>query len=180
MSDRSFVLHPFPLTGQPQPNLQIAGQIARQGNCLQIRYTLLGNLTQVVMATPSNAPIRQHNLWESTCFEFFLGLSGHDRYWEFNLSPTGDWNVYRFEGYRQGMQEERAFTALPFCLQSDADRFTLALDVDLDGIISVQQALEVAITAVIAAPDHSVTYWALTHCGTEADFHRRDSFTIAL
>lgn len=180
MSDRSFILQPFPTPEQRQLNLQISGHIARQNNRLHLGYTLLGDLAEVVMAAPTAPPTRQHNLWESTCFEFFLGLQGSDRYWEFNLSPTGDWNVYRFDGYRQGMQEERAFESLPFHSQSLADRFSLAIEIDLDVIIAAEQALDVAITTVVATQDHAVTYWALTHPGAEADFHRRDSFTIAL
>jgi hypothetical protein len=119
-------------------------------------------------------------LWEDTCFEFFLGIKNSAQYWEFNLSPAGHWNVYRFDGYRQGMQEETAFENLPFNVQNQADGLALGLDVDLDKIISVQQAIEVAITTVIKDRDGEVTYWALTHRGVEADFHLRDSFIIEL
>ena len=56
----------------------------------------------------------------------------------------------------------------------------LALDVDLGKIVSVNQVLEVAITAVIKQIGGEVTYWALTHRGTKADFHLRESFIIEL
>ena len=67
-----------------------------------------------MIPAPADLPARKHGLWEETCFEFFLGVKDSPRYWEFNLSPAGHWNVYRFAGYRQGMEEETAFTALPF------------------------------------------------------------------
>ena len=44
-------------------------------------------------------PRRRDRLWEETCLELFLGEEGSERYWEFNLSPAGHWNVYRFEFY---------------------------------------------------------------------------------
>jgi hypothetical protein len=47
-------------------------------------------------------------------------------------------------------------------------------------IIPAEQALEVAISAVIKLRSGNVTCWALTHPGPEADFHRRDSFIIEL
>ncbi|MHC5825372.1 MAG: DOMON-like domain-containing protein, partial [Nostoc sp.] len=159
----------------------------RNGNKLVIRYMLESDLKEIVLAKPtgsiappSNAQSRKHKLWEDTCFEFFLGIKDYQRYWEFNLSPAGDWNVYRFDGYREGMQEETAFTTVPFSVENKADGLGLALEVDLGKIISANQEIKVAITTVIKHRDGEVTYWALTHQGAEADFHLRDSFIIKL
>lgn len=179
MNDQTFKMQPFP-SAKPIPDLKIAGNIARQGNQFTIHYALLGNLKEVGLAAPSDTPARKHELWKDTCFEFFLGIKNSDRYWEFNLSPAGDWNVYHFDAYRQGMQEETAFTALPFSIQHLSDGLAIALDVELDKIVPANQAIEVGITTVIKHRDGEVSYWALTHEGTEADFHRRDSFIIAL
>ncbi|MEH2384525.1 MAG: DOMON-like domain-containing protein [Nostoc sp.] len=200
MNEQTFFLQPFPST-KSLPNLKIAGNIARNGNKLVICYMLEGDLKEIALAKPtvplrgsklrvvdapegivppSNTPSRKHELWKDTCFEFFLGIKDSARYWEFNLSPVGYWNVYRFDGYRQGMQEETAFTILPFDVQNQADGLALALDVDLGKIISADQAIEVGITTVIKHKNGEVTYWALTHQGAEADFHLRDSFIIEL
>ncbi|MCC5625509.1 hypothetical protein LC574_31245, partial [Nostoc sp. CHAB 5715] len=92
----------------------------------------------------------------------------------------GHWNVYRFDGYRQGMQEETAFENLAFNVHNQADGLILVLDVDLDKIVSAEQAIEVGITTVIKDRNGEVTYWALTHQVAEADFHLRDSFIIEL
>ncbi|MEH2254617.1 DOMON-like domain-containing protein [Nostoc sp.] len=193
MNDQIFSLQPFPST-KSLPNLKIASNIARNGNKLAIRYLLEGDLKEIALAfaqrlvekptvgiaSPSNAPSRKHELWEDTCFELFVGIKDSAQYWEFNLSPARHWNVYRFDSYRQGMQEETAFTILPFNVQNQADGLALALDVDLNKIISAEQAIEVAITTVIKHRDGEVTYWALTHRGAEADFHLRDSFIVEL
>ncbi|BAY11515.1 DOMON-like domain-containing protein [Calothrix sp. NIES-2098] len=179
MNNQSFSLQPFPATGQLL-KIKIAGNIARNVNKLTIQYTLFGDIEKIALASPSATPSRKHELWQETCFEFFLGIKNSQRYWEFNLSPAGDWNVYRFDGYRQGMQEEAAFSTLPFIIQQQADSLELTLDVDLDKIILQEQALEVAITTVIKQTDVEVTYWALNHRGAEADFHRRDSFILEL
>jgi hypothetical protein len=175
----TFSLQPFP-SSQSLPHLEITGNILRNGNQLHLDYALGGNLEEVVIAAPSDKPTRKHELWQETCFEFFLAIKKSERYWEFNLSPAGHWNVYRFDGYRQGMQEETAFTTLPFSVESKADCLAIALDIDLDIIVSADQALDVAITTVIKHKDGEVNYWALTHRGTEANFHWRDSFIIEL
>jgi hypothetical protein len=177
--EQLFALQPFSST-KLLSDLKIVGKIARNANHLAIRYRLMGNLTEVAIAPRSDPPARKHNLWEDTCFEFFMGSKNCDRYWEFNLSPAGHWNVYRFDGYRQGMQEETAFTTLPFSVEQRSDSLELALELDLGKIVPAGQALEVAITTVIKHRDGEVTYWALTHQGAEADFHLRDSFILEL
>ncbi|MEH1933027.1 MAG: DOMON-like domain-containing protein [Nostoc sp.] len=179
MNDQTFSLQPFPST-KSLPNLKIAGNIARNANQLTICYTLGGDFKEIAIGLTSNAPSRKHELWKDTCFEFFLGIKDSARYWEFNLSLGGHWNVYRFDDYRQGMQEETAFTTLPFSVQNQADGLALVLDVDLGKIISENQTIEVGITTVIKHRDGEVTYWALTHRGAEADFHLRDSFIVKL
>ncbi|WP_375505462.1 DOMON-like domain-containing protein [uncultured Nostoc sp.] len=179
MNDQTFSLQPFPST-KSLSNLKIAGNIARNGNKLAIRYMLEDDLKEIAIAPPSNTPSRKHELWEDTCFEFFVSIKDSAQYWEFNLSPAGHWNVYRFDGYRQGMQEETAFENLSFNVQNQADGLILVLDVDLDKIISAEQAIELGITTVIKDRNGEVTYWALTHQGGKADFHLRDSFILEM
>ena len=99
----------------------------------------------------------------------------------------GHWNIYRFDDYRQGMTEELAFKSLPFLVKIQSDSLTLSLSLELETIISSTQYLEVGITTVIQSKinnliseQDSVTYWALTHVGQEADFHQRKSFIFSL
>ncbi|RAM52433.1 DOMON-like domain-containing protein [Mastigocladus laminosus UU774] len=179
MNNQEFSLQPF---GDHKllPNLKITGNITRNANQLHLCYVLSGDLEKVAIAPPSNSPKRKHELWENTCFEFFLGVKGSNKYWEFNLSPTGDWNIYRFDGYRQGMQEETVFSILPFNVEHQSDGLVVVLKTDLSKIVLIKQALKIAITTVIKSKDGEVSYWALTHQGKEADFHLRDSFIIDL
>lgn len=181
-----FSLQPFanPLEKQATAialsDLKITGNIVRHSNTLTLGYQLLGPIAALVLPAPAVHPGRQNELWEETCFEFFLGVKNSERYWEFNLSPAGHWNIYRFEAYRQGMQAEMAFTSLPIRIQNQSDSLSLALELDLDKIVQADQILEVAISTVIQHPGGKGSYWALTHPGPQADFHRRDSFMIEL
>ncbi|BAY37347.1 hypothetical protein NIES2111_16840 [Nostoc sp. NIES-2111] len=178
MSQQTFSLQPFP--SAEVPPVQITGNISRDDNQLIINYQLIGNLQEIVIAKPSDTPTRQHELWQDTCFEFFLGIKNSQRYWEFNLSPAGHWNIYRFDSYRQGMQEETAFSVLPFRVENKSDSLVLALNLDLDKIISSAQLIDVAITTVIKQESGDINYLALVHKGKEADFHIRDSFILEL
>jgi hypothetical protein len=179
MSGRSFSLKPFSLIPLP-PTIEINGLITRQPRQLAIRYDLRGDLAAVMIPAPAARPDRRQGLWEETCFEFFLGVKGAPRYWEFNLSPAGHWNVYRFDGYRQGMAAEAALTSLPFNIQRRPDSLEVALELDVERIVAADQPLMVGIAAVIRLAGGGLTYWALTHPGPQPDFHRRDSFLVEL
>jgi hypothetical protein len=182
MTEQSFILQPF-LLDDALSDIYLEGSIQRQANRLTIHYAL-SDPELMVSISPTALPARKHNLWQETCFEFFLGVQDSERYWEFNLSPAGHWNVYRFDGYRQGMQDELAWDQLPFkAQQSEAvksEGATLTLNLDLSPIVMAHQKIELAIAAVIKLKTDAISYWALTHCAPQADFHHRKSFTIEL
>jgi len=179
LSFRSFALQPFPETG-PAARLKIAGEISRVSGRLAIHYELCGNLQEVIIPGPADMPARKNALWEETCFEFFIAARDSPRYREFNLSPTGHWNVFRFAAYRKGMQEDTAFASLPFSVRRQSDALSLSLKIALDEILHRDQSLDVGISAVIKYRDGMMSYWSLSHPGPQADFHRRDAFLIEL
>ena len=181
-----FSLIPFP-DNCPHPEIEITGQIERFNQQLSITFQLTGEIEKIAIVPPDANPSRQNELWQTTCFEFFLGLKGSLKYWEFNLSPAGHWNIYRFDDYRQGMTEELAFQSLPFLVKVQSDSLNLSLNLDLEAIISSTQNLEASITTVIQSKinnlifeQNSITYWGLTHVGQEADFHQKKSFILDL
>lgn len=182
MKSQSFSLEPFEdaKIWPDVPDVTITGAVGRKSNILTINYALRGPLSKLMVPSPSGMPARRKGLWEKTCLEFFLAAKNSDGYWEFNLSPTGDWNVYGFASYRQGMREEPAFASLPFRVRSGPDTLGLSLELGLDKVIPADEALEVAVSAVIESMDGTMTYWALRHPGPRPDFHRRDSFIIKL
>jgi hypothetical protein len=163
--------------------LSIACTVTRQLTQLHLRYVLSGALTKLAIAPPTT-PTRQHNLWSTTCFECFLGTPEASRYWEFNLSPAGPWNVYRLTDYRQGLEEESAFSQLPFQVSPSADRLELDVAIDLMALDAIAanpaQPLILGITTVVQFATGDISYWALQHCGAEADFHLRHSWTVQL
>lgn len=189
---QSFVLHPFqpedlpagPIgsgPADPGAGLELTGQIRRRGETLELVLRLVGDLASVVLAAPSSRPERRDDLWRSTCFELFIAAAGEPVYWEVNLSPSGHWNVYRFSSYRQGMENEPSLQALPFEFKPVPGSIELALawrlPVDLR---SAQACLEVGVCAVIEQRHGQLSYWAATHPGDEADFHRRDGLLLSL
>jgi hypothetical protein len=176
------VQHPFALRcfAPPPASLALAGSVRRDGDHLSLRYRLEDPEGLVLVPPASAAPRRCYDLWTSTCFEFFLAEPGAEPYWEVNLSPSGDWNLYRLSGYRQGLAPEPAIHALPFVLERDGGGLDLAVTLDLGALPLVGRPLELAVTAVVELQGGEILYWALRHPGEQADFHRREGFGLRI
>ncbi len=171
-----FSLTDFP-NEAPAP-CTIGGHIRREGSIIHLTYELKGaNAVQIPAPTD---PDRRFDLWEATCFEWFVGVNGAIDYWEFNMAPSGQWNCFHLEDYRQGLREEGAIAALPFEVSRQDEGLTLALTVDLGALIAADLPIEVGITTVVQSLSGELHYLALDHCGDQADFHLRESFQICL
>ena len=182
MTEQPFSLIPFP--AQNIPDITITGKISLQNDLLVLHYSLLGKIGNVLLPAASASPRRKNELWKTTCFEFFLAIKDQPGYWEFNMSPSGDWNVYRMDAYRRaGFREETSIQRLQLEAKREAGMFVLSAAIDLNPIFQhgfASQLLEAGITAIIQTKDGDETYWALAHPAPYADFHLRESFTLAL
>ena len=174
-----FFLKPFPGEGNPA-GVTIDGSIARRADTLSIRYEVRGNLSKLSIPAAPEAPRRKDRLWEGTCLELFLGTADSEEYWEFNLSPSGHWNAYRFTRYREGMREEPAITSLPFDLRRDPEALLLTAEFGIGKIVPAGKDLAATVAAVIETIDGGKSHWAPVHPASRPDFHRRDGFALTL
>lgn len=193
-------LIPFGQQGPDGLVINAAVAVNRQpgpGVQLLLRYTLRG-AAAVLFPAPSTCPQRRDGLWQHTCLEAFLApVGGEDPigeqpYWEFNLAPSGDWNVYRLETYRQGLRPEPFITELPFSVERprrasalephalELPALELSLSCSLPPPLAGAAALQVGLSAVIEDHGGQLSYWALSHPGPEADFHHRGGWTLRL
>lgn len=173
----------------PDINLAASGMVMLEGTQLTIAFLLSGDLEKVAIApSKSKAGIgaaRGDRLWEQTCFEFFLAAgpkpTTNTPYWEFNLSPSGDWNIFALDGYRRGLKEEDAISYLSFGVENKPESVCLDLrDVDISRLVSLNQPLWLGVSAVIVLKTGVQTFWAIAHPRPEPDFHHPDSFVLAL
>lgn len=179
MIEHSFDLIPFP--GQNLPDIKITGRIVREDNILTVNYRLAGELDQVCFPGSIAYPARKQELWLETCFEFFLAIPGQPQYWEFNLSPSKNWNVFHMDAYRRiGFRQEDRIENPNIAVENNRDRFQLAACIDSKQIIPAETQIQVAITSVVQTREGIESYWALLHPGPAADFHLRESFIFLL
>jgi hypothetical protein len=178
LNPAKFFLKPFPGEGNPA-GVTIGGTIARRADTLSVRCEVRGDLSKLSIPA-AEAPRRQDRLWEETCLEVFLGTADSGEYREFNLSPAGHWNVYRFTRYREGMREETAIASLPFDVRRDPEALLLTAEIGIGKIVPAGKDLAATVTAVIRTIDGGKSHWAPVHPASRPDFHRRDGFALIL
>jgi len=174
-----FFLKPFPGEGNPA-GVTIGGSIARRADALTVRYEVQGDLSKVSIPIDAEAPRRKHRLWEETCLELFLGTAVSGEYWELNLSPSGHWNAYRFDRYREGMREESAIPSLPFDVRNGPDSLELSMELDVGTILPAEETLRIGVAAVVKTVDGRTIHLALSHPGPQPDFHQSAGFTLRI
>jgi hypothetical protein len=176
--------HPFTLVPHPGPEIpevSITGNIEREGNILTVHYSLTGKIDEVLLPAPNPQPGRKENLWLETCFEFFLALPEQPQYWEFNFSPSGDWNAFRMDAYRRiGFREEESLRNPGLEFSNEIDCIELEAAIDLSAILESETRILTGITSVIQSRHGEETFWALIHPQPMPDFHLRDSFILTL
>lgn len=176
---RAFVLFPFP-DATSLPAISLSGTVARTEGVLHLTYSLAGKLSDLDIPQPELRRYRRDNLWQTSCLEFFLAEANASNYWEFNLSPSGGWNVYRFTGYRAGMKTETAIASLPFHVTLTAEGLQLDIEVDINALLASKARVRLVIAAVIQTRAGELTYWALHHPRKQADFHDREGFVLEI
>ncbi len=162
------------------PAVTVRAAIERRPNELCLRYLLAGDLAALIIPPVRDMPSRRDRLWEYTCLECFFGQPGRPGYREINLSPAGDWNLYAFDDYRQGMREEAAVQELAVTVTTTGDTVALSALLPAAELLPASGAIEAGLCAVLQEQSGRKSYWALRHPAAQPDFHDRRGFVLNL
>lgn len=147
------------------------------GGALLLTYTLRGNLAALRIPEPQAAR-RADGLWRHTCFEAFIRGAHGDAYREFNFSPSGNWQVYAFNAYRQSLLPPEATEPRIVCRQ-EPSVFSLQATISAEDLPTAT-GLRCGLCAVMEDDTGAIGHWALHHPPGQADFHHPDSFVLDL
>jgi hypothetical protein len=140
----------------------IEAELVRAPEGAVATFRLTGDIDKIVIPPPAEG--RKDELWRTTCFELFVDR-GSGRYREFNLSPSGAWAAYDFDGYRQGMNAAAADIAIRFT--SEGNRLTMVAVIDSE----FPAFAPVGLSAVIEEAEGAIGYWASSFAPGKPDFH---------
>lgn len=178
---KSALLIPHPWTPNDAVRTLAVQLRAQAPDMLDFRYSLEADMARLC-APVRGAGARADELWKHTCFEAFIAPADVAAYHEFNFSPSLDWAIYRFNGYREGMSRTQIGAAPKLSVRRGDDLLELQVVVrlgDLAGFRDVRH-LRIALSAVIEDADGRLSYWGLRHPPGKPDFHHPDGFALEL
>lgn len=183
MNAQEFCLKPFRASATPDghhtaPDIEITGTVAVSSDSVNVTYLISGAHDRVKSAGVGSQPSRKNDLWRTTCFELFVKAPVGNPYWEYNLSPNGDWNIYRFTAYRSPLQQETHITDIAIATARARGHLTrlqavLPLPPPLIG-----KPLAIGISSVIEDTAGNLFYFALQHNGDKPNFHDPSGFVL--
>jgi hypothetical protein len=177
---------PFTLTCHPQTTSQELREIdvavaEAKNDGITLTFSMVGDITGLAIPGP-RSPRRADNLWQHTCFEVFMMAGEGPEYREFNFSPTGEWTVYDFRGYRDASEQDGALLTKPdlvIKVHQSPDRLELFVEID-QVLLPQANSLKLGLSAVVENVAGSKSYWALRHSPGKPDFHHADAFTLQM
>ena len=99
-------------------------------------------------------------------------------YREFNFSPSGEWAVTAFRGYRDG-GEPVAEPGPEIAVRRSGDR--LELDAEIrPACLPPGRSLRLGLSAVVEDAHGVLSYWALRHPAGASRFPSSDAFALPL
>jgi hypothetical protein len=103
-------------------------------------------------------------------------------YFEINVSPSEDWNAYRFDRYRSGRSEMKELEMDEPEIKCSHHSVWVSLKSSAFLGLEKRATFQLGLSAVIELEKspYPITYWALRHAGTTPDFHLSESFVEKL
>ncbi len=170
--------HPASPTSGVVRRIDVEISMTAEGG-LRLRYFVDGDVTRIVV--PPHAPSGPADgLWRHTCFEAFIAGQESAAYCEFNFSPSTQWAVYGFTGYREGMSPLAHATPPLVAASITADRIALEAVISRETLLALpgDSKLRLGLAAVVERTDGGMSHWALTHPGERPDFHDPSGFVL--
>jgi hypothetical protein len=169
-------LIPHPETPVPDAT-GLSVEVAFSSVGLRLTYSLTACLAQLRIPEAVQ-PARADGLWRHTCFEAFVQAGDGPGYREFNFSPSGQWQAYAFDAYRQGGLLEPV--PLPVMTRAEsADQLVMTCLLPHDAMPGGGR-LRIGLTAVLEGMDGGLSYWSLRHPPGKPDFHHTHGFALTL
>jgi hypothetical protein len=159
--------------------LSVSGAVAvagsQDGPGWLLLYRVEGDIDAVAIPSPAAGPA--DGLWRHTCLEAFVQDGDGPGYREFNLSPSGQWAVYRFSDARQRDPRDTPPSVGP-SIDVGRSAQSMTLHAWLPRALLPLHPTAIGLTAVIETRAGQVSHWALHHPRADRpDFHHPAGWT---
>jgi hypothetical protein len=168
---------------QPKDNLALRSRAWVEVGVLKVAFELTGDLEKVLTSSPQEIPARVIGLWESTCFEMFIKNKNSEEYFEFNCSSANNWNVFYFQKQKAALKEFLPIASLASSSVQNKGSLRVSFWIDLERFPTSfwkDGQMNLGLTTVLESDSGELSYWALRHIDTRANFHMEKSFIYQL
>jgi hypothetical protein len=172
----SFTLIPFKKT--QLNNLVLSAHANLTDDSLYLSFILVGDLEKINLGEYHPEHKRLKNLWEKTCFEFFI-KNNQNEYLEFNFAPNFAWNCFHFKEIRGPLAEFDKVQNPEIEILNSNEKFFLVAKIkqqELPANFLKSSELNFSFNAVIKLKSGDNEFWALKHSDSKPNFHQFDSF----
>ncbi len=137
---------------------------------LVLQYLLAGDMTQIHWPSEDGIATENPNaLWQSTCFEYFIGDASNPGYFEFNQSTSGNGAGFAFSAYRSAPVRSNWLIADSFFMTRDSTVGEVRLEVP-----TPTSPFWLGLAVILEGLDGRLHYFAPGHPAEAPDFHSRD------
>ena len=143
---------------------------------MRLAFALDAATDKLVIPSPAPAEFKE-GLWCHTCFEIFAD-DGGIAYREFNFSPSTEFAIYDFDGYRKNMT--RVLSSEEPTIRTARDGLSIHVGVPQELLqLGRESVRRIGVAAVIEERGGTLSYWALRHPCEQPDFHHHGGFILS-
>ena len=157
----------------------LTGNLTRVNNRLRVEF-LPAAYPNISWPAPHSTPKRVDELWQSTCFECFIGNNRDASYIEINASPEGHWQAYHLSDYRTNLILSKDTMVSTQITSSEPARTSVILDIDISNPQFVTEDWKISVCAVLKDQNNKLYYFAGEHPRSQPDFHLSELRTLDL
>ncbi|WP_127715941.1 hypothetical protein [Halobacteriovorax sp. HLS] len=174
MINKKFQLKPYK---ESDLQVHLQAEFLLKDKIIELRFELRDphckvNLEQL------NVAKRVIGLWEKTCFEFFILNTKSKDYYEFNFSPSSDWNCFYFSKKGDPLNEYTQIESIETEALKTNESYQLTVKLHADSFHNEflkPEFMKIALTSVLKS-NEELSYWAISHQDLRPNFHHFDSF----
>jgi len=153
-------------------NITVEASFLIRNQTIQLEYKIEGEIAKYNFPQESQQK-RVHELWRKSCFEFFFSIGDSDEYYEINISPTTEWNIYHFNSYREGMKEVTDISIPSINVHRGKESISLSFEVQFLAQEIVNKPFSYNL-ATILLNNSSLRYFFTIHRKDgDVDFHNK-------
>ena len=163
---------------QEKREIKVQAKLEIEKKTIKLEFNIVGERKNYIFPSIS-PPKRAKELWKATCFELFFTSKNQKGYYEINISPSKQWNIYTFKGYRDFVTETEIASNPIITMSQQKDEYTLLFESTLDEV-GLTENLVFNLAVILLDSNNIRHFYAINRTLGAVDFHNREMWERAV